>query len=149
MQMTLPDLAEVVESVVVTMLGLDVGAHAPDGVPGSDLGASVQITGGWEGAVVVACDAAFALRVTESMFGEAAGSVDDVEVADAIGELANMIGGNVKALVGDVTTLSLPTVVRGGDLTLAVPGAVPCATVAYAHDDGRLDVTVYRRETER
>jgi chemotaxis protein CheX len=148
-QLTEPDLAEVVESVVGAMLGIAIdGCGADSPTPRQALGASVQITGPWDGAVVVACDTDFGRRVAAAMFGDDATSMSDEEIADAVGELANMIGGNVKALVGEGTALSLPTVVHGATLSVGVTGAAPCAELSYEHSGARLGVTVYHRQEE-
>lgn len=83
----------------------------------------VQVTGAWEGAVLVFCAEELAGAFAAAMFGTPAQEVTDDEVRDALGELANMVAGNVKAQLPSQTQLSLPTVVRGRDLSVDVPGA--------------------------
>jgi chemotaxis protein CheX len=41
------------------------------------------------------------------------GPLDDEDVADAVGELANMIGGNIKGLMPGPSVLTLPVVASG------------------------------------
>ena len=74
------------------------------------LSASVQISGGWEGTVLVSCPEALAQRVAGVMFDTPEASDD--EIRDALGEVANMTAGNVKALVESYCRLSLPAVCR-------------------------------------
>jgi chemotaxis protein CheX len=50
------------------------------------------------------------------------GSLGQGEIEDAWGELANMVAGNVKALLPRPCQLSLPAVVQGLDYHLVVPG---------------------------
>jgi chemotaxis protein CheX len=56
-----------------------------------------------------------ASEVTRRMLAleESDGAVSDADVADAVGELVNMIGGNVKSLMPGPSALSLPVVAAG------------------------------------
>src|SRR6476469_9111942 len=120
--MTEPDLANIVENAVTMMLGVSLG-DVIDGDPTStySLGASVQFTGEWEGAVVVGCSESFGREAAAALFASTADRVEPDEVADALGELANIIGGNVKPLLPGAANLSLPTVVRGAEVQLGIP----------------------------
>jgi chemotaxis protein CheX len=42
---------------------------------------------------------------------------------DTLGELANMLGGSVKALLAGPSMLSLPTVAEGDSYSMTFPGA--------------------------
>jgi hypothetical protein len=93
-----------------------------DGI--DELVASVTITGPWSGDVSVRLSPAFASRLAREIFEVDPTSADDVGVRDLVGEVANMIGGNLKALLPEPCRLSLPRVVRaprdiGSDLTQA------------------------------
>jgi chemotaxis protein CheX len=68
-----------------------------------------------------------ARELAAAMFGIEADDLGDEELVDALGEVTNMIGGNVKALVGG-NVLSLPSVTRGRDFLVAVPGSRVCAS---------------------
>jgi chemotaxis protein CheX len=125
MELTDLDFAEVVEGVFTGMLGFGLvrthGDTLP--VPGeARFIGTVHITGAWSGSVVVECPEPFGRIVAASMFGSEPGDVSDDELVDVIGELANMTGGNVKALLVGDSSLSLPTVVRGSDFRVTVPG---------------------------
>ncbi|MEQ1502435.1 MAG: chemotaxis protein CheX [Myxococcota bacterium] len=84
-----------------------------DGPPGGEpagagwLG-SVAIDGAWDGRVEVWLSDADARRVATAMFGEE--PIGEPELVDAIGELANITGGNVKALLPEPCGLGLPAV---------------------------------------
>ncbi|GIU89043.1 MAG: hypothetical protein KatS3mg010_0142 [Acidimicrobiia bacterium] len=148
MDVTTADLAEVVDSVMTTMLGLDLdGPTDSDGARRTTISASVQIVGAVECAVVVGCNDEFGSRVASAMFSVEPSSLSPDEVSDALGELANMIGGNVKALVGE-STLSLPTVVRGDELQLAVPGASTRLGLCYGTGGSHFSVSVFERAPE-
>jgi chemotaxis protein CheX len=63
----------------------------------------------------------------------------EAELVDAIGEIANMTGGNVKALLPGPSVLSLPEVAAG--TAAAVPGR-PVSRLAFAVDSSPLVVAV-------
>ena len=44
-----------------------------------------------------------------------AGEVSDEDMTDVMGELANIVGGNVKSMLPAATAVSLPHVVAGAD----------------------------------
>jgi chemotaxis protein CheX len=115
-----------------TMLGLDTVART---VPGfAELATPVytgcvQITGSWEGAVVVDCPAPLARRAAAAMLGIAEDDCTASDLHDVVGEIANMTGGNLKAMLPGSCQLSLPAVTEGMDYVLTVPGATVVASV--------------------
>ncbi len=70
--------------------------------------ASVEIRGEWDGAVTLEMPPAAALTATRTMLTR--DEVDHGDVLDALGELVNMIGGNIKSLLPSGSTLGLPMV---------------------------------------
>ncbi len=145
-QMTEPDLASIVDGAVSMMLGLDLGELVESSTLTSSIGAAVQFTGDWEGAVVFACDDAFGCEAAAAMFGSGADTVTSEEIADALGELANMIAGNVKPLLPAPATLSLPTVVQGAEVQVGIPGAREWVGVTYRKGSSVLSVRIYERQ---
>ena len=85
------------------------------------IGACVQITGAWEGAVRVDCSLKLARLATARFLATEPEQVDIAQIRDAMGELANMSAGSVKPLLPRPCQLSLPSVADGGDYTLTVP----------------------------
>ena len=60
---------------------------------------AVQLTGEWNGAVLLECDRGQACRFAARFLSiDLPDAVDDV-VRDVLGELANMIGGNLKCVL--------------------------------------------------
>lgn len=123
------DLVVIAGEVSLTMLGTAF-EPAPGATPGRPgLTACVQINGEWQGAVLVQCSVAAASAITRLLLRTA--HVEPAEVRDALGEVANMIGGNLKALLPGPSHLSLPTVVEGYDHHVSVPGTVELTTVPF------------------
>lgn len=81
----------------------------------SELSSSVGLAGDIRGLLSVHCSAGVATAITSALLGMVVEEVDD-DVKDAIGEIANMIAGGVKAgLSGDnlEVQLTVPTTVCG------------------------------------
>ncbi len=99
------------QEVWQTMLGAE--PQPAEAVPAGGLvSASVSISGAWSGTILMNCSSTLASRVACTMFELAPGDLDDDLIADAIGEVVNMVGGKLKGLLPSPTTLSMPTVIR-------------------------------------
>lgn len=130
-----PELTDITERAWSSLVDVPLVPRQP-GQPGPAPGARtftgcVQITGAWEGAVTVHCSEALAKVLTAAMFMIDPQDTTPEEVTDALGELANMVGGNVKALLPEPCRISLPAVADGMDYRLSVPGARPVTAVTW------------------
>jgi CheY-specific phosphatase CheX len=67
--------------------------------------------------------------------------VDD-DVRDVLGELANMIGGNMKCCMPTGVRLSMPTVMEGRDYDMRICGSQILERVAFQCAEGHFWVTV-------
>lgn len=112
---TQDDLTSVVDQVWETFIATDEPLLPAelDGLP-DEWNAVVTIDGDWSGSVAMAMTDRAARIVAAGMLGM---SVDeemaDEDIADAVGELINVVGGNVKSLLGGHSQLSLPVVATG------------------------------------
>lgn len=146
-----PELTEITERVWSSLVETPLVPRQP-GQPGSAAGqrtftGCVQITGAWEGAVTVHCSENLAKVLTAAMFMVDPDDTTPEEVTDALGELANMVGGNVKALLPEPCRISLPAVADGMDYRLSVPGARPVTAVTWTCDGEPLMVRLLQRTT--
>jgi CheY-specific phosphatase CheX len=89
------------------------------------LAACVQISGTWQGAVAVSYGMELAAEAAAIMFATDRDKATPADMQDALGELANMVGGNFKALLPQPCSLSLPAVVEGTDFSMRIPGSKP------------------------
>jgi chemotaxis protein CheX len=85
----------------------------PAAVQKVEVSASVSVTGAWRGHVVLSCSAKAAKNAAAALLGVEFDEVTTEDIADALGELANIIGGNVKSLLPEPCALSLPHVLVG------------------------------------
>ena len=137
------DVARIVEDVCSTMLGLPVAwiPDAPSLLPGS-LTAAVHFAGVWKGAVLLQCSMEQAFAFTERLLpGVSPRRVDD-DVRDALGEMANMMGGNLKSVLHPGVALSMPSVVEGADYALHICGGNAVTTASFSSELGTFFVTV-------
>lgn len=137
------ELAQIVESVFETMMGLEVTAcEAPWFPSGDRLTAAVHLAGEWRGAVLVECDRNQACRFAgRFLSGDPPDTVDDV-VRDVLGEVANMIGGNIKCVLTHGIRLSMPAVVDGSDYSVRVCGAALRERLSFECCEGTFWVTI-------
>jgi hypothetical protein len=83
---------------------------ASESVDESKLGARIAITGDARALMTIVCDKDFARHLACTMFMYSPEALTDEETNDALGELVNIIGGNVKGVIPVETQLSLPSV---------------------------------------
>jgi chemotaxis protein CheX len=107
----------------------------------------VHIEGAWQGAVILRCPQALGLTLTAEMLMSQSVPTSD-EIGDAIGELTNMVAGNLKALLPGPSSISLPAVVFGSDYELDVPNTTVVACVPFACDNQTVVVLLVQRASE-
>ena len=90
------ELAQIVQSVFRAMLSLEWGMRDTLVSRGNRLTSAVHLAGDWSGALLLECNHARPATSPDATSpSNSPASVDDV-VRDVLGELANMIGGNMK-----------------------------------------------------
>lgn len=140
------EIASIVRSVFEATFEIHAESALVDlSSSGSVSSSLVGIAGNWDGAVIVDCSPGVAADLASIMFGLAPAEVQRDHIEDTLGELANMIGGNLKALLVPPCTLSLPTVVEGRDYRVRVPGASIVRDLHFRLPGGRLRVIVAER----
>ncbi len=116
----------------------------PTDLPAAVVSSWVDIVGPWTGSVVLTTGRDTAEELCRALLGPATPPVvEDEDVADAFGEIANVVGGNVKAALPGPSGLSLPQVGdapdvrnpgdqvrvdvlwRGEPVSISVQGALP------------------------
>lgn len=116
-------LAEAVQAVWSTTLGLEVLPAPETERAESVLIGSVGISGRWKGAITMELPSGLARQAAAAMFMMSEDETSADELQDALGELVNQVAGIVRPLISDQCVLSLPTVATGNDGGLAVLGA--------------------------
>jgi len=87
-----------------------------------DISAVIGLSGVVKGAVIVSMKTDLAIKLTDILAGEGHTEID-ADVVDAIGEINNIIAGNIKPKVpnGDRIVISIPTIIKGKEHSIAWP----------------------------
>jgi chemotaxis protein CheX len=144
MSVTTEDLGQIVEEVLTAFLP-DLSHANPEDDEPTTVAAIVHISGTWTGSVVVSCSDDLATRTAASMLEAEPSGLSGEDISDALGEVANMIGGGVKAMMPEPSVLSLPVVAFGGGQNF-VPGTVEVQSGRWTCDGHPLTVTVLEHD---
>ena len=114
-----------ITNVFETMLSIDLtqvaGPYEPVDGQGEMVIGSVGFAGTTKGAVYIHFQDEFATVVAGTMLGMEPDEFGVEEVDDVIGELSNMVGGNIKSSLCDsgmTCSLSVPSVTRGPEVVI-------------------------------
>lgn len=100
----------------------------------------VGFAGTYSGVISIHCPVALALKITSNMLGIDCDEVNE-DLNDAIGEIANMLGGSVKQVLskgGLDVKLSIPTVISGEDYTVNSLSDNDCIVIPFTIEDHTL-----------
>jgi chemotaxis protein CheX len=137
------DAIRVVGDVFRTMLRLEVEPVEAPWPPEDELvNVTIHYAGAWKGALLLECTREQACFFMGRLLGiEPPEELND-DVRDAVGELANMIAGNLKPVLPPGVALSMPTLVEGTDYALRVLGGNLASMVAFGCPAGVFWVTL-------
>lgn len=140
-------VTEIVQSIFSTMIGLDITVdEIPWTAKGDRLTSSVYLEGEWCGAISIECNHQHACSIAgHFLAAEPPADVND-DVRDVLGELANMIGGNVKSVIASDVRLSLPSVIDGSNYELHICGSDSLDRIAFRFPNGLFWVTVQQKD---
>ncbi len=155
---TIHDLVEIAEQVWQSYLdpeGANPLVPSESDVPAKTLAhgesvlASVSITGAWHGHVVVSCSAAAARHAAGALLMMDVAEVSQQDVVDALGELANIVGGNVKSTLPSVCQISLPHVISGVGVNSEWPNATQVCELVGLWLDEPIAISVWQSREDR
>lgn len=132
-------LTQIIGDVFVGMVGQDIDVVSATGAD-LPMTASVAVSGEWQASVVFACSELLARHVAAKLFGIPAAEVDAPDLRDVIGELVNVIGGNVKSVMPGPSVLSLPLTSLGGEWQPARPAIETTVCLAWNGEPMRISV---------
>jgi len=104
------DVEELVAMVWESVIGEPVYQTGPEGDRSGWLVGTVDVAGPWPGEIAILAPTALADHLAVVLFALDADQVTEADRTDALGELTNMTGGNLKALVEGSNQLGLPEV---------------------------------------
>ena len=149
---TVKDLLVIMEQVWLSYMdpeGIDPLIPVDDEPVASEIHAWVAITGPWEGNVLVTCTWAQARNVAAAFLAMEVDEVPDEDVADVVGEMANIVGGNVKSMLPPGCALSTPYFVGEGEGPFAGPDGVCVAELVGRWRNELLSIAMWQGRNER
>ena len=137
------DIYDLAQSVFLGMLNLPVESSCAELHSGQEMiTAAVYYAGAWKGAVLLQCDRRQACEFTARLMRIPPPAAFDDDVRDAMGEVANIIGGNLKPILPHGIAISMPSVVEGDPFALRVCGGDPVIRLAFASELGDFWLTI-------
>lgn len=135
--------AQLFQDVFRLMLKIDVEL-LPEGsdAGNSQVTAAVYFAGAWQGATLLECSLPLALLFTRRLMPDCDPHFFDNDVQDAMGELANIVGGNLKPLLPDGVALSMPAVVQGSNYSMRLCGDHSYIRLPFSCSQGRFSITI-------
>jgi chemotaxis protein CheX len=148
-EMNVSIVREAAHSVFEMMLGVTLKdcepareENAPVHVDG--VVALVGLAGEWAGTGAFSCSAEMARKISGLMLMQEFSAVDQ-DVLDAVGEITNMILGNVKTTFEETLGpmgLSIPTVIYGRNFTTRSVGRSEWTVVPFELDGGAIEIQI-------
>ena len=146
------DLAEVAGEVWVSYLDPDgVSPLVPTGdeKQPSEVHASVSISGPWTGHVVYASSTEAARKAAAAFLAMDSSEVSSEDLCDVLGELANIVGGNVKAMLPPGCLLSLPQVVLAPESATKYPNAERISGLYGVWDGEPVSISMWQSRDDK
>jgi len=135
-------------SVLETMAFITVTPGKPyvkkDNVAVGDVTGLLGLTGVANGTIAVTFEEKCILTIVSNMFGETMETLDD-SIADAVGELTNMISGQARrelGQMGKVFKAAIPSVVTGKNHSIRHYSDGPKIAIPFSTDGGDFTIEV-------
>ncbi|MFH2093042.1 MAG: chemotaxis protein CheX [Pseudomonadota bacterium] len=135
-------------NVLETMAFVTVDAGQPylkrDNVAVGDVSGVLGLTGVANGTIAVTFEEKCILQVVSNMFGETMSELNS-EIADAVGELTNMISGQARRELeemGKVFKAAIPSVVTGRNHSITHYSNGPKIAIPFTTDSGKFTIEV-------
>ncbi len=135
-------------NVLETMAFIKSKAGAPylkkDDVATGDLTGIIGLTGESNGTIAVTFDEGSILKIVSNMFGEEMTELNH-EIADAVGELTNMIAGQARReleQIGKIFEAAIPSVISGKGHTIVHYSDGPKIAIPFSTEGGKFTIEV-------
>ena len=133
-----------IRTVWSTQLGLEIhdAEHRvnPSGTP--TITAAIHISGDFHGGIRLDCSRALIRRAASIMFNLPEDQLNDADERDVVGEITNVVAGNIKALIPGSNSISLPTIIDGSDYKVSTLDVSSSDDFSFTLDGEQLTVTV-------
>lgn len=117
-------------------------AFLPSATRESNVTTCVQVMGSWIGAVIVECQPELARQLASDLHGVPCSKVSFAQIRDVLGEVTNILAGQIKTMISGESHLSLPIVVTGFDYHLMIPGSKPVNRLAFESGENMFQLSL-------
>jgi CheY-specific phosphatase CheX len=139
------EIRQIVSDTFQMMLGTEVCVMPEALLPEPDgITASVAFRGDWQGTLAFECG-----RLEAALFAQRLLQCDDQskeDISDAVGELANIIAGNLKPVLPANLTLDSPCVVQGDPSQGGDGSCKVVSSTAFTTDAGIFCVRIFEHD---
>lgn len=132
------DISDSTQEIFSSMVMLDVSPGEPFKRTNSTLENSISgiigLAGSVKGILAIHLPDKAALAITTAFLGVDVEEIDE-DVCDAVGELANMLGGSIKTIIdpgGSEVQLSMPSAIHGEEYAVDCLADAEAVTVPFA-----------------
>jgi len=139
----LENIVDATKEIFETMIMMDITPGNPLSESVTEFKGSVSgvigLAGSCKGMLAIHLPDAVAMGITSNFLGMEVTDVDD-DVTDAIGELANMLAGNIKMVLdvaGNNVTLSIPSCIHGEEYSMDCVSDAEWVVVPFSTDSGQ------------
>ncbi len=136
------NIVEATTEIFTTMVMMDIvpGFPLPNGqkCPGVEVSGMIGLTGALKGMLAIHLPGSVAKTITGNFLGIEVDEINE-DVQDAIGEMANMLGGSIKGMLsknGRGIELSLPFTVCGKEYRFTQGDSVEVIAVPFKTENG-------------
>ncbi len=102
----------------------------------------IHLTGGWDGFVLAGFEPELAQAVAVRMLAAPDLDPNDEDLRDAVGEVANILAGNLKCMIPEWTAMSIPAVIEGSVSRPMGGLETPISRLYFDTDYGRFWLTM-------
>jgi len=134
-------IIESTQEIFSSMIMLDVTPGEPfkrnDDILTNSISGIIGLAGATKGLLAIHLPETSALAVTTAFLGMDVEGIDE-DVRDAVGELANMLGGSLKSVLdpnGSDIQLSMPSAIHGEEYSVDCLAGAQTITVPFHFDD--------------
>lgn len=135
-------IAQIAIDVFRSMLGMEVDTCEKPAPLISDVTALVNFGGYWSRALLIQCSFNQAFEFTSRLMGMEPPTSFNEDALDTMGEVANMVGGNLKALLMPKGTLSVPEVFSMMPTSTWIPEDFTVSKIALKGEMGVFFITL-------
>jgi len=142
-------IRSIVRTVWSTQLGVEILDADDAGPPSSSptMTAVININGDYHGGIRLECSRTIVRSAASIMFDLPPEQLVDDDERDVIGELANVVAGNIKALIPGTNAISLPTIVEGSDYRVSTLDVSSSVDYRFTSEGESMTVTVMEHKS--